>query len=410
MATTKRKLVVCFDGTWNTMDSRTNVSRLFSEVGDLHSGCADQLKFYDEGVGTSMGEKIRGGALGLGLDNNILQGYCWLVNNYQHDAAAPAIVDAKDPSGEAFVDGDEIFLFGFSRGAFTARSLGGLLNRVGLLKRTGDGHEPVTPDSDLVRKAWDFYCKPAPSGAKEGRLAPACAEFRARNSHNVKVRFIGVWDTVGALGIPLFGSVNPVSRSRFEFHDAKLGRIVEHAYHAVAIDENRKDYNVVLWSHAHPVGTREVRQRWFPGAHANVGGGYEDDLLPAGPLRWMAERAAGLGLRFTLDSMSAQPGQDRCSTSLPGAFRLDGSEYRSPVRDSYKEFLNGTYAFLKSFRGGRFYRRMLVLDDGVNQEVDESARAKWSADPQYRPLNLAMAGRTDTTARAPVRDLAADNA
>jgi hypothetical protein len=400
-----KKLILCFDGTWNTMKSRTNVSRLFGAVGDVHAGCADQLKFYDEGVGSTWGEKLQGGVLGLGLDRNILQGYCWLLNNYQPGDPGQTLVDAGDKDQEIFANGDEIFLFGFSRGAFTARSLGGLLNRVGLLKPRPEWRGPATPDTDLVKEAWKLYCQSAPPGVPESRLSPACKEFRQQNSHNVKVKFIGVWDTVGALGIPHLSTSSPFARSRFGFHDAKLGRIVEYAYHAVAIDENREDYNVVLWSHRHALGTKEVRQRWFPGAHANVGGGYEDDLLPAGPLRWLAEMAAKQGLRFNRDIvLAAQPA---CAVDLPSAFRLDGSEYLSPVRDSYKEFLNGAYALLRKFKGGRFYRRMLVAEDGVSQEVDESARAKWNADLQYRPLNLAHAGRTDSVASAPVGDLTA---
>src|SRR5947207_1612858 len=127
----RRRLILCFDGTWNTPENYTNVSRLYAAVADLHSGCAEQLKFYDTGVGTQFGSIIRGGAVGVGLSKNILQGYAWLVRQYECGPSAKVAV----PDGEQFDNGDEIFLFGFRRGTFTARSLAGLINRCGILKR-----------------------------------------------------------------------------------------------------------------------------------------------------------------------------------------------------------------------------------------------------------------------------------
>src|SRR5690348_1178496 len=106
----QRRLVLCFDGTWNNLKSETNVSKMFTAVGDQSSNCTDQLKFYDEGVGTTWGEKIRGGVFGWGLDRNVLEGYCWLINHYQ--PWGPATPDPNDPRQEPFSRGDEIFLFG----------------------------------------------------------------------------------------------------------------------------------------------------------------------------------------------------------------------------------------------------------------------------------------------------------
>lgn len=390
-----RRLVVCFDGTWNTPEDQTNVSRIYAAIADQHSGCSSQLKFYDEGVGTTRGSRLTGGAFGLGLDQNILQAYAWLINEYvvAQDAAAPLVIE---DDGEKFAAGPDIFLFGFSRGAYTARSLAGLLNRCGLPRRPEKDGAPVRvgPDWQVVRDAWDLYREKLDAG----RDAAQCREFRARHCHDVKVKFIGVWDTVGALGVPMFAVRSPLSRLRYRFHDASLGRVVEHAYHAVAIDEHREDYKVTLWTAKH-ARTKDVEQRWFPGAHANVGGGYEDDLLPDPPLRWLAKRAIAHGLEFVDEAklQLARPEEQTCKAELPNDFELDGTEYLSPVRDSYGDFLGGLYRFLRRVAGrGRYERAMLT--DGVNETIDETAQMKWAADPRYRPRNLALAGRSESAA------------
>ncbi|MGH7962276.1 MAG: phospholipase effector Tle1 domain-containing protein [Candidatus Binatia bacterium] len=112
-----KRLILCFDGTWNTPEDQTNVSRIYAAIADQHAGCGSQLKFYDPGVGTSTGSRLRGGVLGRGLDNNLLEGYCWLINEYQPSAAVPPPEPEAD--GEVFEAGPDIFIFGFSRGAYT---------------------------------------------------------------------------------------------------------------------------------------------------------------------------------------------------------------------------------------------------------------------------------------------------
>jgi len=393
---TIRRLIVCFDGTWNTPEDQTNVSRIYAAIADVHARCPDQLKFYDPGVGTSTGTRLTGGALGWGLDDNIRQAYAWLINEFM--SSGPA---APETDGQVFDAGPDIFIFGFSRGAFTARSLAGLINRCGVLKRdlfVGET-EPLThkidnrahPGSALVQQAWDLYQKEFPPGL-EGRTQPECVEFRRQHAWTVKLHCLAVWDTVGALGVPMFSNT-PLSRLRYGFHDTALGRVVEHAYHAVAIDEQREDYQVTLWDSLHAHGTRDVEQRWFPGAHANVGGGYQDDLLPDPPLRWIADKARALGLEFN-DEFAMQLGRAGCKTSLPEAFKLRGDEYLSPVRDSYAEFLHGVYGLARGVvLKGRYWRPMLTT--GVCETIDETAHMKWAADVHYRPRNFANAGRRD---------------
>lgn len=396
----RRRLVLCFDGTWNTPESHTNVSRLYAALADDgHTSSPTQLKFYDAGVGTSFESRLRGGAFGVGLVENILEGYAWLVNHYR-----------PTPEGEpkragGIEDGDEIYLFGFSRGAFTARSLAGLVNRCGIVRRellpAGTGGEAGVRDSALVGEAWSRYRLKSPDG-RPGRDLPEVAGFRREKSWDVGIKLIAVWDTVGALGVPQTVPVPAALRRDYGFHDTALGVNVEHALQAAAIDEHRPSYDVNLWSACH-AGQR-VEQRWFPGAHANVGGGYEEDLLPDLSLRWIAEQARGLGVTF-MGPRGLPPGQGQAGHALPPDFTLTGIESLSPVRDSYSEFALGVpkvylgaRALLRYALGGqrtvsgRHYRPMLV--GGVGESIDPSAHQKWQADARYRPPNLAAAGRS----------------
>jgi len=409
-----RRLVLCFDGTWNTDRSNTNVTRLYRKIADNQSGCGEQCRFYDEGVGTQWGERFRGGVLGMGLDRNIRDGYAWLATQF------PSKADPK-LDAQGFVDGPLLYLLGFSRGAFTARSLGGLINYVGIPRldtmRAEKADAPLR-DHPAVRKAWDLYAqRPSADERKQMQENKADAALRKRiNEYDaqidrfrkenaiypVRIHFLGVWDTVGALGIPrvLDYSWIPRPSDTYRFHDTSLCRNVRFAYHAVAIDEQRAPYCVTLWTGRQETN-EEVEQRWFPGAHADVGGGYEDDLLPDPPLAWIAAKAAECGLHFVNDRQEPdETGKVPASVPhSPAAFDLDGKEYLSPVHDSYAEFARGLYRVLRSLpgAGGRVYRRMLVDADGINQTLDATALKKLDADPGYRPPNLAQAGRVDVS-------------
>jgi uncharacterized protein (DUF2235 family) len=422
MAETIKRLVACFDGTWNTERSNTNVSRLFRQIADENSGSREQRRFYDEGVGTRWGERVRGGAFGIGLDRNIRQGFAWLGS--QFPLAASQSVDE-----DGFLVGPDIYLFGFSRGAFTARSLGGLINYLGLPKIGSLGAPDPNADTHedpAVLLAWDLYAARPTAAEREQakgkgpedslakRIALHDAEvtaFRSANGyHPVRIHFLGVWDTVGALGIPrVFDNTSFFRPStKYRFHDTRLGRCVRFAYHAVAIDEQREPYCVTLWTGSEPT-TKAVEQRWFPGAHADVGGGYEDDLLPDPPLAWMAVKAAEKGLHFVNDRGLKDSATNSLYASIdrpPAAFDLDGREYLSPIHDSYAEFMGGIYKVLRSIpgAGGRVFRRMLVEQDGISQTVDSVANKKLAADSSYRPPNLAQAGRLDVSYRVAILD------
>jgi uncharacterized protein (DUF2235 family) len=322
--------IVLFDGTGNTPDDDTNVTEICKSLeGD--DAWRKEHVFYDSGVGTEFLGKFTGLAAGRGLSENIEQGYQFLSSRYQ--------------------PGDQIFIFGFSRGAFTARSLVGLISKVGILRKG---------ESQLVHAAYNIY-----RNKDLHADSPVVQEFRLDHSHpydETRVRFVGVWDTVGALGIPWHLSVMPFGRDDYSWHNTSLSPLVDYAYHACAIDEHREDFDVTLWTEAGPRNLG-VEQRWFPGAHCNVGGGYgEKDLLPEEPLRWMQEKAQAAGLKFS-----------KLAGVAPDA-------YLTPIRDSFKEFLGGVYAATRL--GKSFYR---PHRDGVNQVIDPSAWFRWGKDASYRP-------------------------
>jgi uncharacterized protein (DUF2235 family) len=184
-----------------------------------------------------------------------------------------------------FVPQDQIYLFGFSRGAFTARSLAGFIGKCGLLKRNHLG---------LIRQAWAYYREHT-----AGR-SPQDFDLRHRNgapepiNQAPRIRFVGVWDTVGALGIPQ-RVIDPSSARDYEFHDTSPSGVIEIGRHALAIDEQRDNFVPTLWTQPIPPGT-DIRQVWFPGVHSDVGGGYGQSDLAKIPLRWMADEAIAADL------------------------------------------------------------------------------------------------------------------
>ena len=258
----RKRIVVCADGTWNDPErpNPTNVLRVARAVKPEDDDGVQQVVFYDWGVG-SYYAKLRGGAVGLGIAKNIQDCYRFIVQNYDK--------------------GDELFLFGFSRGAYTVRALAGFLNKCGILRRD---------QADRIPAAFSFYKKASalPGSDEADRWRKDRALERA------DVHFVGVWDTVGALGIPtrVFAFVDEQDL----FYDSEIGSKVRYARHAVAIDERREDFNPTLWGERESVDTKQV---WFAGVHADVGGGYPRNgggLLSDVPLAWMADEAAVCGL------------------------------------------------------------------------------------------------------------------
>jgi uncharacterized protein (DUF2235 family) len=188
--------------------------------------------------------------------------------------------------------------------------------------------------------------------------------FRDKYSRAIKIRFLGVWDTVGALGIPL-PAMQWLNAKEYAFHDTELSGIVEDAAHTLAIDEHRIDYQASLWDPVAKAG-QTVEQRWFIGAHADVGGGYDRRLLSDITLAWMQERAAGAGL--IIDPAEIP--------SITTASCMDS------IHDSYRDFLGGEYA-----RTHAPYYRTMQIGAGGNEVLDQSALDRRAAAATYKPLN-----------------------
>jgi uncharacterized protein (DUF2235 family) len=289
------KLAIFFDGTWNTPNDRTNVYKLYKLLNDIDP--SKQQGRYIQGVGTREGGlfssayKFLSGAFGDGLSDNIQAGYRWLVDVYE--------------------EGDEIFLFGFSRGAYSARSLSGMIRNCGILRKE---------NSAYAKEAYGIYRDSLHPESEQAKY------FRSSFSYAPDISFVGVWDTVGSLGIPVDGFDLPGFQSYYKFHDTKLSDRVRAAYHALAVNEFRSPYAPTLWTKKDDPGEVRpahlpVEQRWFIGAHSNVGGGYIKDTLCNLSCRWLQAMAQKHGLEF----LSNWP--------------IGIDDYKTAPRDSYTEFI-----------------------------------------------------------------------
>ena len=279
-----KRIVLCCDGTWNTPTKGvpTNVTKTARAVLPTAPDGTAQVVFYDAGVGTEgrLLSRFSGGVFGEGLAKNVEDAYRFLVHNYE--------------------DGDQVYLFGFSRGAYTARSTVGLLRNVGLLHKM---HADRFPEALALYRRRD-----APPDSYEAE------RFRENYSRDVqRIEFMGVWETVGPLGIPwrtrLLGLLPLVAvpiwpREDLDFHDVTLSGIVKHGYHALAIDETRKPYGQSLWKTPDEDKDQEIEQRWFAGVHSDVGGGQAESGLSDTALVWMMEKAQALGLAFDREYVS----------------------------------------------------------------------------------------------------------
>jgi uncharacterized protein (DUF2235 family) len=350
-----KRIALFLDGTWNTLDDNTNVWRLKS----LCAKTVEQICYYSAGVGTQRGEILTGGLFGIGINEEVSNAYEWLVENYEADA--------------------RIFIFGFSRGAFTARSLAGFISKCGLLK-------PGSPVS--IKQLYDRYRKGTAQSVRAlGKVADGELSQEDRwikdYSRAIPIWFQGVWDTVGSLGVPI-PCLPSVSRNDFAFLETDLRINNSRAYHALAVDEHRTPFAPTLWTKSTPKqgdtypprSLQDVEQRWFVGAHSNVGGGYENDLLAQIPLQWLTGKAALHGLQFK-DNV-----------------QIDGDTHKSPVHDSLGEMVHGIYEILTLDK--HYYRPIgaeaLDTPDAIittiNETIDSSVFDRWKSDATYRPKNL----------------------
>ena len=245
-----KNLIICTDGTWNTpkqedrgVPSATNVWKIYDAIDD---SAPNIEKYYDPGVGTGgFLDKITGGVMGAGLNQNIIQAYQFLSAYYE--------------------GGDKIYAFGFSRGAFTIRSLIGLVGGYGIPKNS--------KDCETVFKCYRAKTK----------CQIECQKVE-------EIEFLGVWDTVGALGIPIGLIRGILGNKKYEFYDTELNDKVKYAFHAIAIDEKRRPFEPTLWTNTELLEKTTVEQKWFAGVHCNIGGGYADTGLSDIALAWMVDK------------------------------------------------------------------------------------------------------------------------
>ena len=385
----RKRLALFFDGTWSEPPDHTNVRRLRLMLAEHGADGIPQRAFYDRGVGTRWYDRLTGGLFGVGLSENVRDGYRWLTENYDLH--------------------DEIYIFGFSRGAFAARSLAGLIATCGLLAPDA----PISFAQLFERYQRGEQARPIYQ-LRRLRDQPEQLDFEERALVNSSyyfrniIKMVGVWDTVGSIGIP-FGNFRNWSRRALKFHNTRLSRTIEHSYQALALDEYRHPYWAVLWTEffpevppTHPDSQRKtpgtypepaphddarfVEQRWFSGAHANIGGGYRSDPLPDRPLAWLQDKAVQCGLGFR-SLAHTSPDDLSC---LP--------------RDSYSEFLWGLWPLLSL---GHRYTRWVMSDpvartarattlsgpvpgwvQTVNERIDRSVFERCQLHPDYRPASL----------------------
>ena len=338
-----KRLVVCCDGTWNTPDQKDrgvqrpgNVVKLARWVLPQAGDGIVQKTYYDRGVGTGdVIDRLFGGAFGVGLGHNAREAYEFLSLNH--------------------AAGDEVYFFGFSRGAYTVRRVVGMLRKCGLAPNA---------TREVIKEAYAVYEK-RESRAQGGADAKAALAFRAKHgAERIPIRFLGVWDTVGSHGIAgVLGQLG-AAFSKARFHDHVLSSDIEHACHAVAIDECRRLFQPTLFRQSESGAKRGhvLEQSWFAGVHSNVGGGYEHTGLSDIALHWMAARAEARGL------------------ALDGRWRakIDPDEF-GELRDSRR----GIYRLLgKSIR-------TLGAEAGGFERAHVSPVTRAERDPaRYEPENL----------------------
>ena len=295
-----KNIVVCCDGTGNEYGANnTNVVKLYEAI----VRDDQQVAFYDPGVGTfsflgrALGRRVGillGKAFGAGLQQNIEDAYRYLMDRYE--------------------PGAKVFLFGFSRGAYTVRALAGMLNCCGLLQKGS---------INLVPYASKIY-----NDRSRHHVAPGFKETYCRDC---RPHLIGVWDTVGSMGW-FWGK---------KFFDATLNRDVKYGYHAVSIDEKRKKFPVSLWDESRKADAQTIEQVWFAGVHSDVGGWHEEAGLSDLALEWMLTKAEAQGLLLKPDWRSRlrpDPLED-LHESWTGFWRLLPSWWRPAYRPIPEESL-----------------------------------------------------------------------
>ena len=389
-----KNIIFCADGTWNNAgdeldsdtDAPSNVFKLFTHLAGKHvskihhseitgrvteyekSLIVDtevlQVSKYINGVGDSSIRllEILGGAFGFGLIERIARGYTFISRNY--------------------VQGDRIYIIGFSRGAYTARALAGLIANKGLLaKKFNQGEEA---SYDMAMQAWFSYRNGIKQTNYQNRLQNMLTAFtnlknfflqnKIKESDfikDIKIEAVAVWDTVGALGIPDFEFADNRAEIRdgFAFADNALNPKVLRGFHAVAIDEMRLLFRPTLWDKRDG-----IQQYLFAGAHADVGGGYKEQGLSDCALRWMIEVLGDVRVGVKFADTAQNVNGDVTAIAHKEWQKLVGVAGKLGARDFKQSLLNGTLTVHQS-----------VLD---RKNLSAFMQYKGQAISKYNPTNF----------------------
>jgi uncharacterized protein (DUF2235 family) len=345
-----KNIVIFSDGTGQEGGKgfKTNIYKLFNMIEDRTE---NQISFYDRGLGTGW-RKITGNISGMGISKNIYECYEFLFNNYMAE--------------------DNIFLFGFSRGATTVRSLSAFIHLFGILPKSRP---------ELIKQAYRIY----KISDKDERKQKA-DEFISRH-HNqwCKVKFLGVWDTVDALGIPFFNKINFIIDwipfFKHKFHNLQLSESVEHARQALAIDDERLTFHPKIWD-KEIKDYQTMRQVWFCGMHTDVGGGYKEQQLSDITLLWMTIEAMKHGLKlYEKHQVTLNPDPDGLMHNSRKGF--PGILFRKKIR-SWKTETHGNPVVHESVRMRKLnvenndsspYKPWILDESKYNYEVDNWAES-----------------------------------
>lgn len=347
-----KRLIVCCDGTWQNLECSypTNVVKIAQAIESTSQDGISQIVYYDTGIGTEGNtplskkiDRVLGGGLGKGIDKNIQDAYLFLCLNY--------------------CVGDEIYLFGFSRGSYTVRSLAGFIYKSGLLTRSNIREIP---------KAYQLYrneIKPNdPSMIEFRQKYGIINQVDQQNGDRPPIKLLGCWDTVGGLGIPDLIPIIDLDKQldkKYLFHDTKLSRIIENALHAVAIDEARKTFPPTLMEKNNNVENQTLWQKWFPGDHGCVGGGSKEQSgLSDGALKWMIESIQKLGLGLNINP-----------NLIPTGINPD------PASNYEADF--GLISKITEYMG----KRPREVSDNF-EDLHETVKQRWQRRSDYRPDNL----------------------
>ena len=330
-----KNIVVFSDGTGQEggRGRNTNVYKLFNMVVDRTK---DQTVFYDRGLGTGW-RKVSGNMFGAGMDQNIKECYQFIFENYQA--------------------GDKIYLLGFSRGAATVRSLSSFIHYFGMLPQSRP---------ELIDEAYKIY-----KIKKRAKREEKAKKFIDGNHTMwVNIEFIGVWDTVSALGVPI-KSVDVVLEKvpfmRHKYHDFLLSPSVKNAYQALAIDDYRDTFHPVLWEKSREVH-QKIEQVWFVGSHTDIGGGYAEQEVSDIPLQWLVAKAIHHGLYIYPSN------RVRIHPDVNGA-----------VHDSRKEFPMNLYKKKRRYWNPALHGKLKIHKSVLERKLDADGNPykPWILDEDY---------------------------